>query len=143
MNDTKKSLDKLVTAINSDPSVKKTPRTMVLYFDESQGMTTDYGVEDELANSAYQILCRALNRLHEHPLFTVFLSTSSNLSSFSPSQRLWYSARGRNAQTDNVQPPFVELPFDTWKETIIIREDQKTLADVCETEFMARFGRPL
>lgn len=134
----------VVTSANTDGQreIQRKAVVIVLYFDESYGMTTD-NAEGASEKSAYQILCKAINELHKQDLFTVFLSTSSNLSSFSPSQRLWWSARARKAPVDGVQSPFVELPFDTWKEAIIVREGTETLTEVCETGFMARFGRPL
>ncbi|KAG5639874.1 hypothetical protein DXG03_002724 [Asterophora parasitica] len=43
----------------------------------------------------------------------------------------------------SLHSPFVELPFDIWKEPVIAKEGEHTADDICEPEFMARFGRPL
>jgi hypothetical protein len=46
-------------------------------------------------------------------------------------------------QHKGFQPPITELPFDIYRGSPIITEYERTLANVCTSEFMSRFGRPL
>lgn len=39
--------------------------------------------------------------------------------------------------------PYVEFPFDVYNGGPIVIEGKMGLDDVCETEFLCRFGRPL
>jgi hypothetical protein len=91
----------------------------------------------------YQALCSALNELLQLDLFFVFLSTNSSLSDYSPTLRVFWSKRGREAAQSYVQAPYTELPFDVWKEPKLVTEGKHTISDVGEVGFMVRFGRPL
>lgn len=79
-------------------------------------------------------------------IFTVFLSTSSNLGVFIPHRSHYASERVRNAPEDPLHAPVVELPWDVWRgpnNEPISREGELRLEDVCTASFMVRFGRPL
>lgn len=136
------------------------PVRLLLYFDESHDMTRDLVQSDRqkasgaplptkeeeeyaLIHTAYQSLCSAFNTFLEFDCFVIFLSTNSSLARYSPSQKRFWSSRSRDAPVDNLQAPFVELPFDTWSSPILATEGRHKLDDVCKTEFMIRFGRPL
>ncbi|KAB5587652.1 hypothetical protein CTheo_8909 [Ceratobasidium theobromae] len=93
--------------------------------------------------TCYQILCSVIDGFVPLDLFTIFLSTNSKLSSFSPPRGQWWSARGQSEETEGVQAPFNELPFDQWEQEYLLEENKHTLKDVCSPDFMVRFGRPL
>jgi hypothetical protein len=138
----------LIDTINSyakDDGSEKKPRPvrLLIYIDESHEMTKSEQTIKDDGRSVYQALCSSLNELRKLDLFFVFLSTNSMLSDYSPSSRVFWSARGRNSSTAHVQIPYTELPFDLWKESHLVSEGAHTMVDVCEERFMARFGRPL
>jgi hypothetical protein len=91
----------------------------------------------------YQVLCSSLNQLLDLDLFFVFLSTNSKLSDYSPSSRVFWSARVQKSGVAHVQTPYTELPFDVWREPHIVSDGIHTMDEVCSVEFIARFGRPL
>ncbi|KDR73813.1 hypothetical protein GALMADRAFT_633519 [Galerina marginata CBS 339.88] len=132
------------------------PVQMIIYFDESYDLfgTRSEKVEsrghhnDELGNekqtrSAYQILCDVLGVLSSQPVFAVFLSTYCKLADFTPSRQYFGTDRmqlDHRGQEANMQPPFVELPFDVFAN---IREGQIKLSDVSSMDHLVKFGRPL
>lgn len=83
-----------------------------------------------------------LNDCRQAGICGIFLSTLSSLSTLVhprdqlPSDREIKSGSAR-------QPPFVELPFDRYRGSAIIKEDRLAMTDVCNVEFLCRFGRPL
>ncbi|TCD66424.1 hypothetical protein EIP91_001360 [Steccherinum ochraceum] len=94
----------------------------------------------------YDSLCAALNAITTLDIFTVFLSTSSNLGVFIPQRGHYTSERVRNARKGPLHAPVVELPWDIWRgpnNEPISTEGTLTLKDVCKASFMVRFGRPL
>ena len=106
-------------------------------------LPTKQDEEYALVHTAYQSLCSAFNTLLDFDCFVIFLSTNSSLARYSPSQKRLWSSRSRDAPIDTLQAPFVELPFDTWSNDILVTEGAHTLEEVCMTDFMVRFGRPL
>ncbi|KAG6887493.1 hypothetical protein C0995_014910 [Termitomyces sp. Mi166 len=85
-------------------------------------------------------------------VFVLFLSTFSrvtNVTKSAPSARNFWSSRPPPFRpefgeiVDNINAPFVELPFDAWKEPNLVIEGTHSKEDLCSLEFMARFGRPL
>lgn len=125
---------------------------VVLYFDELYDLTISEMVRNKSAppslapwtmESVYVVLCRCFDSYARHDIFHIFLSTSPSLFRSSPPQAIGRASRSRNAQVDTFQAPFVELPLDTWRDRVLIREGLHGLEDVCQLEFMVRFGRPL
>ncbi|TDL22981.1 hypothetical protein BD410DRAFT_828046 [Rickenella mellea] len=112
---------------------------LVLSFDETHVMVDDRLTDD--IRTGYHALCGALSELYQLDIFSVFLSTNSSLSKYSPKKSAHWSLRVRDGPLDPIQVPFVELGFDQWKERFIAEEGQHTLEDVCEVSFMVRFGR--
>ncbi|KAF8516421.1 hypothetical protein BU17DRAFT_92748 [Hysterangium stoloniferum] len=124
---------------------------VVLYFDESHGLTTQnvtdrtkQGLASNDTATAYQTLCWALNNLRggEKPddqvkLVALFLSTTFDIANCPPSNSRHWPA------CTHLHPPVVELPFDLWKTEHIVVEGTHMIEDVCRPEFMVRFGRPL
>ncbi|XP_006456839.1 hypothetical protein AGABI2DRAFT_122728 [Agaricus bisporus var. bisporus H97] len=122
---------------------------ILFYFDEAQHLTafTVTKGEKEPRRTAYQCLCKAFTYMLDVPVFTLFLSTYSRLSEFSPSARNFWSARllasTSKESNDNLNAPFVELPFDAWKSPTIVKEGSHSGDEICSLRFMARFGRPM
>ncbi len=112
---------------------------LVLSFDETHVMVDDKFTGD--IRTGYHALCGALSELYQLDIFSIFLSTNSSLSKYSPKKSAHWSLRVRDGPMDPVQVPFVELGFDQWKERFIAEEGRHTLEDVCEVSFMVRFGR--
>ncbi|KAM6494977.1 hypothetical protein JOM56_009600 [Amanita muscaria] len=122
---------------------KSRPVRLLVYIDESHGMTKAGSTIKGDGRNAYQVLCSSLNELLKLDLFFVFLSTNSMLSDYSPSSRIFWSQRVQNSSVEQIQTPYTELPFDVWKESHLISEGGHTMDQVCSVEFMVRFGRPL
>ncbi|KAG6863781.1 hypothetical protein C0993_010383, partial [Termitomyces sp. T159_Od127] len=129
------------------PSGIKSRPAILFYFDEAHHLTkvtVTTGVPDR---TAYQCLCKAFTYMTDAPVFTLFLSTYSRLSESAPIVRNFWSSRPKSSQSaesdDNLNAPFVELPFDTWKNPILVTEGSHSTEEICSLKFMARFGRPL
>ncbi|KAG6809233.1 hypothetical protein H0H92_001071 [Tricholoma furcatifolium] len=126
-------------------------RTYILFsFDEAHNLTTEERTSEKAGNdsrTAYQCLCKALNYFTGSPVFALFLSTYSRLSDFSPSHRHFWSSRGTPGTGEILNAPFVELPFDEYRDaetsSKLVTEGKSTIQEVCGLEYMARFGRPL
>ena len=82
-----------------------------------------------------------------YPIFTLFISKASGLSTLAPTKERIRSSRILANDGAYLQPPITEMPFDVWSgpngDEPIIVEDTKTLEEVCTVGFMVRFGRPL
>lgn len=79
-------------------------------------------------NKAFEGFCQVFGALSGVSTFMVLIL----------SKELHYAYIGEESS----QRLFVELPFDVSSDAII-KEDERTLANVCTVEFLARFGRPL
>ncbi|KAG6877960.1 hypothetical protein C0993_001578 [Termitomyces sp. T159_Od127] len=120
----------------------------IFYFDEAHHLNettvTPHGASKR---TAYQCLCKALTYMTSTPVFSFFLSTYSRLSEFTPRARTFWSSRPESNESkesdDNMNAPFVELPFDTWKNSILVTEGSHSSQQICSLKFMVRFGRPL
>jgi len=121
---------------------------LLIYFDESHELLhretielfPDGGDVELAKRSVYQVLCRAIENFTKFDIFAVYLSTNSSLSGYSPHNKISWSARSGEDAGDQLQAPFVELPFDIWAQ---VREDTLRLDDVAKAEHMVKFGRPL
>ena len=123
------------------------PVYVMMYFDEAHHLAQDGLVHFqnggmESPRTAYMGLMRALDDLSDKDIFSIFISTNPLLSGPSSSRRQIMPSRGRGADII-LQPAFIELPFDQWEENCIVREGKHTLDEVCQVEYMVRFGRPL
>lgn len=84
--------------------------------------------------------------MYRAPVFGLFIGAYSQLCEFTPAPNYWSSRPFTpllDERDDNINAPFVELPFDLWKEPNIVTEGTHTAEDICSLKFMARFGRPL
>lgn len=118
---------------------------MVLYSDESHGLHERFsGASQDDGRTLYQEFTWALDLLKAQNIFSVFLSTNSDLIHFAPSRVYWPSLRIH--EMDAFQTPFTELPFDCHPSISggnAIRSGTVTLAEVSTIGFMCMFGRAL
>ncbi|KAF9075121.1 hypothetical protein BDP27DRAFT_34021 [Rhodocollybia butyracea] len=117
---------------------------LLLYFDETYALSNLRTRDNSAtARTHYQILCSALNSFVKSRIFTVFISTYLDLAVYFPHPQGHPSARTSYAPIGQRQTPIVEMPFDMTSEPHLAMEGAHTASDVCETEFMVRFGRML
>ncbi|KDQ17872.1 hypothetical protein BOTBODRAFT_185297 [Botryobasidium botryosum FD-172 SS1] len=127
---------------HSYPSQPVRPVRLLVYIDESQQMISEKQSLPD-GRSVYQVLCTSLNALKGLDIFFVFMSTTSSLSHYAPAKRVFWSARGQDVKRSLAQTPYTELPFDDWGDRPLVEEGRHKMADIAETAFFVRFGRPL
>jgi hypothetical protein len=116
----------------------------IVYFDEAH---TLQNVDTKLypeGHTPYLALMHVLRELRDIPIFFIFLSTDSRLSSLPPNDMDYPSLRLRSGW--KLIPSFFELPFDAFCQgfTTEVKERGKlTLDGVCELQQMVKFGRPM
>jgi hypothetical protein len=117
--------------------------SVLLSFDEVHLLSKqlDHG------RSAYDDFCSVLSDLKGCSLFSLFLSTTSQLSALAPAPVVHPSERGRATEVSalkSLAPPFTELDFDTFiSETKSIEEFKLRKDQVNEPERLLSYGRPL
>ncbi|KZT03296.1 uncharacterized protein LAESUDRAFT_684107 [Laetiporus sulphureus 93-53] len=118
---------------------------IIVYFDEAHTLTNAVvHIKDAPSRTRYQALCSAINHLRDLPLFAITLSTNSKLSAFSPPKKAHPSSRVQDVKEDPLQAPYTELMFDCLTDgRPFLRPGELTLEQVCETQFICKFGRPL
>ncbi|KEP50058.1 putative G2/mitotic-specific cyclin cdc13 [Rhizoctonia solani 123E] len=118
----------------------------LIYFDEAHALTTPHSNPGPLCRmSPYHNLGRVLEVICASPVFFIFLSTSPNLRQFPRTPyhhpSLIYTPGCR------VFPPFTELPFDVFAERafmdLALAYEPVSLDNVCTTNIMSHFGRPM
>jgi len=122
--------------IRSEVESTKWP-LVVLAFDEAHNLT---GFPTDGRWTVYSELRRSLCWLVQLPIFTLFLSTAGKFRLFSPDRLNDYSGRVKLGY-QRVLPPITETGFDQFALTAI--ENQTTLDQVVQDEWICSFGRPL
>jgi hypothetical protein len=134
--------------------------SLLLCFDEAHclhdiALVRFDGYEGHEARTSYHCLLAALSELKPFSILTLFLSTTSTLSlhQFVPPFELqvrWGLIQEEirvDQSSWDISTPFTEVPFDVGDlgqaSPILAKEGIKTLSEMCEPLFMARFGRPL
>ncbi|CUA69256.1 Non-structural polyprotein 1AB [Rhizoctonia solani] len=140
------SLSKLVKVLAPEKGRHKADNMLLVYFDEAHGLTKPPSQVTPLNRmSSYHNLGKVLAELCKYPVCFVFLSTNSDLHQFAPPPSDHPSVRVSQGHT--IIPPFTELPFDVFVqhgfETMTGGGRQVTLRDVCTTDTMSCFGRPM
>lgn len=142
---------------DSDVMLAWKPVIFFMYFDEAQTLTTSesiHGNPDEPPPlSRHRLLEYVLGRMINLPFFTFFLSTNPRLGAPAPSRsRSSHRPTFRPSIVDwgrvVVHPPFTELPFDTFAADSFatlskMRSIGVKLQDVCNLQYVVKFGRPL
>lgn len=113
-------------------SASSPPRIMVLAFDEAHTLFS-HGQDGQ----PFKSLKRALRGMREHPIWSVFLSTTGKSSQFAPPPYLDPSDRILWGLLFNAIP-FTLLGFDQ-----VAKKFLGTLADVTEPAFRYSLGRPM
>ncbi|KAH9900744.1 hypothetical protein C8Q73DRAFT_722479 [Cubamyces lactineus] len=91
--------------------------------------------------TALDILVSALDDCRDLGLFTLFMSTQSSLEHLAPAAIHARSAR-YSALPPSMHAPITETPFDCFGSKRLV-PSKLHCRDVCETPFMACFGRPM
>ncbi|TFY77125.1 hypothetical protein EWM64_g6890 [Hericium alpestre] len=121
--------------------------SLIMYFDECHVLheheqEVKVNLDSDDKTTAYKALCSALSAFVDYGIFTVFLSTNSDLYDYSPQKILRSSSLGSNQAT--LQSIITEASFDLNSvPNPIVIEGMHSLNALCEHEIMARFGRPL
>jgi hypothetical protein len=113
------------------------PTLIILYFDESHSLH-EVLLADLNRATRYAALCWALDTLCSTQMFSLFLSTNSNLSAYMPPNTRSCLSR-INALEDNVQPPYTALPFDCHPD-FPINAAALSLKDTSTISFLCHFG---
>ncbi|KAG6863444.1 hypothetical protein C0993_011441, partial [Termitomyces sp. T159_Od127] len=100
---------------------------IMFYFDEAHHLTKTTVTAHVPKCTAYQCLCKALTYMMSTPVFAFFLSTYSRLSDSTLHVRTFWSSHPQLNESqesdDNMNALFVELPFDTWKNPILVTKE--------------------
>jgi hypothetical protein len=112
---------------------------VVLYFDEAHELHETSKDGTSPVDSQYARLCWTLDLLTRENMFSVFLSTNSNLSHFAPTLEDHPSKRNRSDIM--LQPPFTEMPFGMPEYSV--NPSELRLEVMKSEQFMAKLGRPL
>jgi hypothetical protein len=119
---------------------------VVLAFDEAHTLThKPYGT-DSLHRTCFHHLGHVLTRLNTQPVFSLFMSTNSQMQEVAPSIHLHSSSRGTLGAT--LLPPITELlPFDVFAHHIFAKKQEEMSVVTLETatlpDVITRFGRPM
>ncbi|KAI0653244.1 hypothetical protein C8Q70DRAFT_1059483 [Cubamyces menziesii] len=133
--------------IRGDPKGRLKILHILMYFDEAHVLAE---VPSRLAKApssppehktALDILVSALDDCRDLGLFTLFMSTQSSLEHLAPSAIHARSAR-YSALAPSMHAPITETPFDCFGDNRLV-PSKLHCKDVCETPFMACFGRPM
>ena len=118
------------------------PRVLcILVFDEAQELTIASNYEDR---NKYHRLGSILKETVDDPVFTVFLSTNSNIRKLAPPSYLHPSLR--QVPDRELSPPLTELPFDVFAKDLnneLCENGRSTLREVSSLDVMVHFGRTM
>ncbi|KAI0654604.1 hypothetical protein C8Q70DRAFT_1086808 [Cubamyces menziesii] len=126
--------------IRGDPKGRLKILHILMYFDEAHNNASEPSSPPE-HKTALDILVSALDDCRDLGLFTLFMSTQSSLEHLAPSAIHARSAR-YSALAPSMHAPITETPFDCFGDNRLV-PSKLHCKDVCETPFMACFGRPM
>ncbi|THH06221.1 hypothetical protein EW146_g9684 [Bondarzewia mesenterica] len=116
------------------------PIEIMLYFDEAHELVQRKAPKNDYDKTLYDVLLSVFNDFLPFPIFAIFLSTTSHIAYFAPTQNQVRSSRA--AASGHLQAPITETPFDCAPDFLVI-PGKLTLKEVAAVPFMAKFGRPL
>ena len=120
----------VLTKCNAKYDVK-----LILGFDEASKMAA---MVPERSWNPYTIICQTLRSLHNHPIFSIFLSTTGSVRQFNPTPEVDHSSRVQSGQL-TLWPPFTLLGYDQLATPLC---EGIKLSDNTD-EFMLLLGRSL
>ena len=131
-----------------EDKLKLPPVPCILVFDEAQELTQSSPKSgDPEGRSYFHHLGSVLKQLLPCNVFSVFLSTNSNLRSLAPPVRLHPSLRGLpEPEQSRLYPPITELPFDVFAKDLhdtLSTAGKSTLSAMCSLDVMVNFGRTM
>ena len=118
----------------------------ILVFDEAQelgDLPPKNGNSEE--RTYFHHLGSVLKQLIPYKVFSVFLSTNSNLRPLAPPTHLHPSAR-EASESMRLHPPITELPFDVFAKNLhdnLCSTGESTLSAMCSVDIMVHFGRTM
>jgi hypothetical protein len=111
-----------------------------LEFDEAHPLVAK--CVNEKKHSHFSELRRALRMLHKTPVFSLFLSTTGQISQFNPRRAVDPSARVIEGNLQLI-PPYSNLGFDQAMKGHEVADGKVDIDEVTSLEFMSQLGRPL
>lgn len=134
-SDIRAAAEKLSSLIN--PEELPDWPAITLSFDEAHPLAK---IKSNTGDPLFNHLRSILNEISDYPIFSLFVSTISQISDFTPPIQLDRSIR-ISSQELAVPPPFTALGFDQFAEEL--KENSRTIEEVAMLEYMVKFGRPL
>jgi hypothetical protein len=119
---------------------------VVLAFDEAHTLTSKPPGTDSLHRTCFYHLGHVLTWLNSQPIFSLFMSTNSQVQELAPPRHLHPSSRGTFGAA--LLPPITELlPFDVFAHHIFVKKEEEmsivTLETATQPDVITRFGRPM
>lgn len=137
-------LDKLASFLPKSDSPINEEISILMYFDEAHTLNVPSMSQQQSSLSHHHLLTKSLNKFNSFPIFSVFLSTNSNMSILSPPQRQHPSIRVSTNSNDSLQTPYTELPFDCSPDIkLAFKRGTMKIDEVNKFDWMCRFGRAL
>ena len=119
----------------------------MLVFDEAQELTESHNNGNPQERSSFHHLGSILKTMIRFNIFSVFLSTNTNVWSLAPPGRLHPSLREvPESKQLYLHPPITELPFDVFARHLndnLARRGKSTLSAMCSLDVMVTFGRTM
>jgi hypothetical protein len=144
----KDTWEELLRKSSTDISGVSTPIKILIYVDEAHYMTPvdeRKRSTDHKTKTSYDKFLWCLNELRgasNNDLFTIFMSTNSEVSHLAPSADVAPSLRYRD-QGAAMQAPITETPFDCAPFFHDVNNERLTVAGLSSPKHLSRFGRPL
>ncbi|KIJ14749.1 hypothetical protein PAXINDRAFT_12577 [Paxillus involutus ATCC 200175] len=126
-----------------DPSVDLPPVACILTFDEAQELAEE--PKSPKNRSGFHNLGSVLKSISSYAVFSVFLSTNSNLWAIAPPIHSHPSLH-KVPHPAQLHPPITELPFDLFARglyTKLCQSNECSLSATCTVPVMACFGRTM
>ncbi|KAF8346723.1 hypothetical protein F5887DRAFT_1073392 [Amanita rubescens] len=136
-----KDLVRFLEPSMADEQLKFLPPVIILAFDEAHQLTEVQGKAEE-PWSRFGELRRNIRKLRSLPIPSLFISTVSKISDFTPAPKQDMSARIVNEEL-TLSSPFTELGFDQLLKASPIKENTINIQHAATDRVMCRFGRPL
>jgi len=108
---------------------------LVLYFDEAHALAEKNLIKDPDGENIYDVMCSCFNSFLSSHIFVRQIQTLATPGPLARSGQAYENASA-------LQAPVTETPFHCFPE-FLIKPGELGWEDVCEVEFMARFGHSM